>query len=65
MKNKKLEEIILKFTNKANQLIDSNFKLGSRFLRQAIKTYHKMNYKENIEHEVNQVCLKYMDLYLK
>ena len=65
MKNKKLEEIILKFTNKANQLIDSNFKLGYRFLSQAIKTYHKMNYKENIEQEVNQVSLKYMKLYMK
>ena len=65
MKNKKLEEIILKFTDKANQLIDSNFRLGYRFLRQAIKAYHNMSYKENIEHEVNQVSLKYMKLCMK
>ena len=56
------ENRIIKFILRAEDIIDSNHKLGRRYLLQAHRLYHK-GYNPKIEHKFNEVIIKYKKKY--
>ena len=61
-KNKKLEEKISRFIDKAEENIYKNFPLGKRFLHQANRLYSQNGYQFNLETRLNKVVRNYMDI---